>query len=258
MWSGLVIDPRHVSFKAAFNDACSMCHPMLVLLWVAVALTVDEYLFLPGSFSEMFPDFANEHRDTIFGLLSDYVWWDIGMLVLWVIIPLGISKAFGFRANETGIRVRGSWPKMWIYLAMLVVMVPGVWWASTREGFQNLYPFIGKETVQQFGGRVLVCWWLLYAFQFFCLEYLFRGFMIFNLERSMGLIAIPVMCVPYCMIHYHKPMPEALGAIGAGLALGWMALRTRSIFGGWMLHCAVAVMMDTLSLWRADALPSHW
>ncbi len=65
--SGFTPGAQHVSIKAAFSDARSMFHPMLILLWVAVALTVDEYYFLPGSFSELFPDFAIEHRGTMLG-----------------------------------------------------------------------------------------------------------------------------------------------------------------------------------------------
>jgi membrane protease YdiL (CAAX protease family) len=57
-----------------------------------------------------------------------------------------------------------------------------------------------------------------------------------------------VMIVPYCMIHYGKPMPETLGAIGAGLILGTLAMRTRSIWGGVLIHVGVATTMDVLAL----------
>lgn len=57
---------------------------------------------------------------------------------------------------------------------------------------------------------------------------------------------------------YHKPLPEAMGAIVAGVVLGWLALRTRSIWGGVLLHVAVALSMDALALWRAAAFPQSW
>ena len=56
------------------------------------------------------------------------------------------------------------------------------------------------------------------------------------------------MIVPYCMIHYGKPLPETLGAIGAGLMLGTLAMRTRSIWGGVLIHVGVATTMDVLAL----------
>jgi uncharacterized protein len=54
--------------------------------------------------------------------------------------------------------------------------------------------------------------------------------------------------VPYCMIHYGKPMTETLGAIGAGIILGTLAMRTRSIWGGVVIHVGVATMMDALAV----------
>ena len=64
------------------------------------------------------------------------------------------------------------------------------------------------------------------------------------------------MIVPNCMIHYGKPMPETLGAIGAGLILGTLAMRTRSIWGGVMIHVGVALSMDMLALGHCPP-PGH-
>ena len=50
------------------------------------------------------------------------------------------------------------------------------------------------------------------------------------------------------MIHYGKPMPETLGAIGAGIILGTIAMRTKSIWGGMLIHIGVAMTMDVLAL----------
>ena len=60
--------------------------------------------------------------------------------------------------------------------------------------------------------------------------------------------------VPYCMIHYGKPMPETFSAIGAGIVLGLMSLKTRSIWLGAVLHVAVALSMDLLALWHKGLL----
>jgi membrane protease YdiL (CAAX protease family) len=60
------------------------------------------------------------------------------------------------------------------------------------------------------------------------------------------------------MIHYGKPYLEAHGAIVAGVVLGSLALRTRSIYGGFLLHISVAAGMDLLSLYKRDALPHNF
>jgi len=53
------------------------------------------------------------------------------------------------------------------------------------------------------------------------------------------------------MIHFHKPWPECLGAIAAGVTLGALALAYRSFWGGVVVHAMVAVTMDTLAVHRA-------
>jgi len=56
------------------------------------------------------------------------------------------------------------------------------------------------------------------------------------------------------MIHFQKPFLEALASILAGTILGMIALRTRSIFYGILIHCSVAISMDMAALIRKDYL----
>ena len=78
--------------------------------------------------------------------------------------------------------------------------------------------------------------------------------MLFTVARYVGSYAIFIMVIPYVMIHFGKPFAETIGAIIAGIALGTLALRTRSIFGGVLIHVTVALSMDVLAiamrLWR--------
>jgi membrane protease YdiL (CAAX protease family) len=50
------------------------------------------------------------------------------------------------------------------------------------------------------------------------------------------------------MLHYQKPVLEALAAIAGGVVLGSLSLKMRSIWWGAMLHIGVAGTMDVLSL----------
>ena len=49
-------------------------------------------------------------------------------------------------------------------------------------------------------------------------------------------------------------MPETFAAIIAGIVLGFMSLKTRSIWLGAAVHVAVALGMDFLSLWHNGLL----
>ena len=86
--------------------------------------------------------------------------------------------------------------------------------ASRSESFQLAYPFYKWANRSAFNFWV---WQGLYATQFAALEFFFRGFMLAGLRKSFGPGAVFVMVVPYCMIHFGKPLPETLGAIVAGI-----------------------------------------
>ena len=86
----------------------------------------------------------------------------------------------------------------------------------------------------------------------------FRGFWLGVLRRSFGSGAIFAMAVPYCMIHFGKPYLEAVGAIVAGIALGSLSMKTKSIYQGFLVHITVAALMDWLSLRRRHCTPLTW
>jgi membrane protease YdiL (CAAX protease family) len=96
----------------------------------------------------------------------------------------------------------------------------------------------------------LLRWEVVYAVQFVALEFFFRGFLVHGLKHRFGVYSVLVMTVPYCMIHFGKPMPEATASIIAGVALGLVSLATRSIWLGAALHISVAWGMDAACLAR--------
>jgi membrane protease YdiL (CAAX protease family) len=91
---------------------------------------------------------------------------------------------------------------------------------------------------------------MLYLFQFFCLEFFFRGFVVHGLKKRFGYYAVFMMTIPYCMIHFGKPMPETIAAIIAGVILGTLSLKSRTIWMGVIIHYSVAIAMDFSALWQ--------
>jgi uncharacterized protein len=78
--------------------------------------------------------------------------------------------------------------------------------------------------------------------------------MVHGLAPRLGWAAIFAMVVPYNMLHYGKPMPEALAAIVGGIVLGTLSLKTRSIWWGAALHISIALTMDICALTHAGRL----
>jgi membrane protease YdiL (CAAX protease family) len=119
---------------------------------------------------------------------------------------------------------------------------------SLTEGFAAKYPFLHIYNGEPYLGGTLIAWELIYFLQFVGLEFFFRGFLVHSLKPSLGLYSIFVMTVPYCMIHFSKPVPETFSAIAAGIFLGWLSYKNGSIWLGLILHLTVALSMDLFAL----------
>jgi membrane protease YdiL (CAAX protease family) len=183
------------------------------------------------------------------------VYWALFSTFTYVIPPLlVIVLVFREPLGNYGIKVRGAVREWWLYVVFFAVMWPLLLIVSRSGHFQETYPFYrlgdGEPLWPNFWR-----WELVYWLQFVGLEFFFRGFMVHGLKHRFGGYAIFVMMVPYCMIHYRKPLPETCGAIVAGIVLGFMSLKTRSIWLGAAIHITVAVSMDFLSLWRRGLIP---
>lgn len=178
------------------------------------------------------------------------LWFALAAVVSYTALPLAVLK-LGLRARLTdfGLGVRGvaaDWP---VYLLFAAVMAPLVWLLSADERFQTVYPFYRVGSRAEVGGG-FVLWEVVYGLQFVALEFFFRGFLVHGTKHRFGVSAVFVMVVPYCMIHFHKPLPECVGSIVAGVALGMVSLATRSVWPGAALHIGVAWGMDLGCLYR--------
>ena len=181
-----------------------------------------------------------------------YLYWGTTSVLLRAVVPAGIILwALGDSPCNWGYRIKGTLRHVPAYGLMYLVMLPILVWISSTESFLTYYPFYDRAAE---GGSAFWLYELGYAFQFVGIEAFFRGFLTFGLARRFGLLGIAIMTVPYTMIHFGKPAPEAFAAIIAGLALGYLALRSKSFVPGVFLHVGVAITMDMLVLWRLGAL----
>jgi membrane protease YdiL (CAAX protease family) len=226
---------------------------LTVLVGVAVLLTVQRYFAMSDGLYraldllralgfDLHVPSARQH-------LAAMLYWALATSACYFIGPaLVIRLAFGERLADYGFKLRGAFADGWVYLVMFAIMVPLVWWTSATARFQYTYPFYRPPPGPL--GWDFLAWEACYALQFVTLEFFFRGFLVHGTKHRFGAYAIPVMMIPYCMIHFGKPLLETLAAIVAGLALGFMSLKTRSVALGAAIHITVAVSMDLASLWR--------
>lgn len=177
--------------------------------------------------------------------------WLVAGFLYYLLLPLAVVLlVFRETPARYGLRIYFTRRSSILYLSAFLLLIPALIWASSDPAFQARYPMVRglDEDVSQ-----LILWETLRGLRFVALEFFFRGFLLFSLEERMGHNAIAVAALPYGLIHYAKPFPEALGAVVAGAVLGLFALRTRSIAGGALVHIVVAASMDLLALWRIGA-----
>jgi len=76
-------------------------------------------------------------------------------------------------------------------------------------------------------------------------ELLFRGVLLFGLERRFGFAAANMIQTALSVIaHFGRPVTETLAALPAGLAFGGIAHRTRSIWYVVIIHLVVGAAQD--------------
>jgi hypothetical protein len=182
--------------------------------------------------------------------LHRLLWWAFLCFISYFMLPILCLILMGERNLRLfGLETRGFLSAGKPYLLLLLPMIPLVLWCSYLPSFQATYPFWRIEPQASLWPGLLV-WELAYALQFFSLEFFFRGFMVHGTRTTLGWISVPVMMVPYVMIHFSKPFPEALGSLFAGWVLGMLSYGSGSIWWGVILHIAVAWSMDFLSLFH--------
>lgn len=227
-------------------------HAPAVLLVSAVCLVLPRFFGQETSVGK-YPWLASLYAFLPYPSLHGHAHWALFKLINYGILPyLCMRWVLQRPLSDFGVRVVESRRSLQVYALMLAVIMPCVLIASQTDAFLRTYPkcrSAGDALVP------LLVWEALYGLQFLLLELFFRGFMLFGLARTMGSLALFVMIVPYAMIHSSKPLAECLGSIIAGIALGTIALRTGSIWGGVLLHCTVAWSMDLLALARTGRLP---
>jgi membrane protease YdiL (CAAX protease family) len=233
---------------------------MVVFVAATVLLIVFEYWGLPGRFSGS--SWHNRIADTLGSGYAEYYpllpfqYWGVSSLALRVLVPLlVIVFVLRERPGDWGFRIRGQWQHLRLYALFLVGMVPLLGLASLMPAFQAKYPFYDLAGL---GGWHFWGFQLFYGLQFLGLEVFFRGFLLFGLYARLGYYAIPVMVIPYTMIHFGKPVAETFSAIVAGFILGWIALKSRSFLWGFFLHWAVAITMDLLVIGHDQGFGSLW
>ncbi len=156
-------------------------------------------------------------------------------LIYYLLVPLA-SGWLLFRDNprDYGIRI-GRWKTALILIIVcLAAMLAIVYGVSGLPQFSSYY----HTQVTDWPKLLLDA-----ALYMFAWEFLFRGYMLFGLEKTIGKSAVFVQAIPFVLLHLSKPFLETLGCIPLGFIFGYISYRTRSFLPCFIIHFGIYVMM---------------
>ncbi|WP_080237475.1 CPBP family intramembrane glutamic endopeptidase [Spirosoma rigui] len=135
-----------------------------------------------------------------------------------------------------------------LYAILLALMVPLITLASFQPDFLASYPTYKDTSANEFFNVpewvTALVYELCYGWDFVPTELMFRGFLVIGMSRVLGPGAVLPMVVWYCAIHFGRPLGEAVSSVFGGYLLGVLALSTRSIWGGLLIHIGIAWGME--------------
>jgi uncharacterized protein len=266
VWRGYVTDVRADADAHASTTRATDRKMIIVFVTAAVALTCGNFLSdggqpqwlerilrtvgLHGLATRLHDGMlVSAHRD-----FNQLAFWAVVVISAYVLPAVFVIRVvLRERVRDYGFRVRGILSHVRVYAVVYAVAAPLIIAASFVRSFQDRYPFFHPAVGHSLWPYMYV-WWLLYWLQFCALEFFFRGFLLHGIAPRLGWAAIFAMALPYNMLHYGKPMPEALAAIIGGIALGSLSLKTKSIWWGAAIHISIAITMDVCALTHAGRI----
>lgn len=165
-----------------------------------------------------------------------------------VLVPALLLVAVGRRAERPSWGLSCARPMpTWLIpaLALAGATFGGVaaWLSADLRSYYPIYDGAGQSPWHLLLGESLTLALILAT------ELFYRGAPLFLLRRHFGRAAVFLMVPIYTLDHWGATSGELAGSALAGLALGYLALRTRSIWPGLAAHAACAVSVDVASLW---------
>lgn len=220
-----------------------LCEPAhLILLLTPILLTLWVYF---GRHVSLTPESLPNPLPVAWDVFS-VLWEYLAAFVLMFVIPALIVRlawrqplaAFGFTFSDWRLGLR-------LVAAIAPVMLLAAWLGSFDPAMQAEYPQARSALASLPLFLLLEGVYLVYYLGW---EFLFRGFMLFGLEKSYGaLAAILIQTIPSTLVHIGKPFNETFSAIFAGILFGFVAWRTRSILYPLILHALVGIGTDVFA-----------
>lgn len=167
--------------------------------------------------------------------------------VLTIVLPLYVFYHLYDRERQSFYGLMPKRKGLQLYGWLLMLMIPLITLASFQPDFLQSYPtYRDTQAHEVFGVSkwvTVLIYELCYGWDFVPTELIFRGFLVIGMSRVLRGPVLP-MVVWYCAIHFGRPLGEAVSSVFGGYLLGVLAISTRSIWGGLLVHIGIAWGME--------------
>lgn len=167
----------------------------------------------------------------------------LASLMLLAVVPLLIGRWAGRRSatlRGMGLDKPVSFPS-WLFVLAATALAATGWWAGSLDAVRNAYP-IWQSAGSSTANLLLSC--VLVGIVLLSTEVLYRGVALHAMHRALGMRAILLILPIYVLDHVGAPWPEVIGSAFTGTALGWLSIRTQSLWPGFLLHASFAWAVD--------------
>lgn len=222
--------------------------PVFILLTATVIQVIARFHTSRAAFRTILGGYVvdaplREFYEHCFWLLGDF-------LLQFPLLLLLIHFVFKETSSDYGLQT-GNW-RLGLKVSAIFwfCMLPILWVVSADSAFQQVHPAPGlAKTEWKFFAVYEICS-IAYIIGW---EYIWRGYMLFGLEKYFGYYAVFIQMIPFTILHFGSPEIETYAAMAAGVGLGLLAFATRSFWYGALAHTLVLGTMDVFGALRFRA-----
>lgn len=143
------------------------------------------------------------------------------------------------------------------YLFLILIVFVGIGIASFLSELNQYYPrykYAGGTafaTAHDLNAYIpVMIYEAVYGAYFITVELFFRGFLVIAFARTLGGHAVIAMVGSYVFLHFGKPVSETISSVFGGYLIGILAFYSHRIWGGVVLHVALAWCMELFAYWQ--------
>ena len=241
-------DPNAVQFTKCLLSK-NQFKPTVIMLYAMLAMVFWKTMSISPESQRVIYEAVGENMTMAFLLGTHKIF---GSFLLFGIVPMLIIKLV-FREKQAGYGLQ--WGNGGRILRNLLIFVPVMFVLGMLTGrdpaFWSVYPF---NPVVTNAAMLFLLHSLTYLFYYFGWEFFFRGFIQNGLRDSCGIYtAILVQTMASTLLHFGHPTTEIFGSIAGGLLWGFIALRCRSIWAGFVQHSVLGIVLDWFILKNSTA-----